>query len=87
MRAEPRIHLYSKARCPLCDEAKELLEMLCEAHQLTYEEIDIYSDDRLLEQYQLMIPVVAVNGKVVAAGRVSVADIEEALLPFLTQDK
>nr|WP_188691703.1 glutaredoxin family protein [Pullulanibacillus camelliae] len=80
---QPKIILYSKERCPLCDEVKAWLDLLCEAHDLSYKEIDIYSDDALLEQYQLMIPVVAVDGEVAAAGRISYQEIEKTLMPYI----
>ncbi|WP_152655189.1 glutaredoxin family protein [Oceanobacillus sp. CFH 90083] len=55
---ETVIRFYTKKNCPLCEEAKELLELLNTDH-IPVEEIDIYQSDTLLEKYQLIIPVIA----------------------------
>lgn len=61
-----KIVLYSKENCCLCDEAKDILREL----QIEWEEVDIYKDERLLERYHLMIPVIEMNGDIVAYGRI-----------------
>jgi glutaredoxin len=71
--------LYSKRSCPLCEEGKAALEMVCEELDLTFEEIDIYKDDALLEAYQLLIPAVVWQGKLVAYGRLSMEALKEIL--------
>jgi glutaredoxin len=75
------IILYSKPQCHLCHEAKELLETLCASVGLTYQEIDIYTDDALLEKYQWMIPVITVDGMVIDWGKVSYHKLKAALHP------
>lgn len=49
---------YTKDHCPLCEKGFEEVRQVAEEHQLVIEKIDIYSDDALLEKFQLMIPVV-----------------------------
>ncbi|WEG13637.1 glutaredoxin family protein [Pullulanibacillus sp. KACC 23026] len=73
----PVIVFYSKPRCPLCEEAKAALEMVIEPLQLSFKEVDIYQDDKLLDAYQLRIPVITLNGQVIAEGRVSVEALQE----------
>jgi glutaredoxin len=53
-----KITFYTKQNCPLCEEAKSLLQIFQADHDFEIEEIDIYSDERLLEKYQISIPVV-----------------------------
>ncbi|MFX3622564.1 MAG: glutaredoxin family protein [Ectobacillus sp.] len=58
-----KVILYSKENCCLCDNAKKILQELQQEFSFTIEEIDIYKDDALLEKYQIMIPVVEINGE------------------------
>ncbi len=37
---------------------------------MEWEEVDIYKDEQLLEQYHLIIPVIEVDGEMVAYGRI-----------------
>jgi len=53
---------YKRERCPLCDEAMVLLQMFQQEYNFQIKEIDIYSDDSLLEKYQLSIPVIELEG-------------------------
>lgn len=61
-----KIVLYSKENCCLCDEAKAILREL----QVEWEEVDIYKNEQWLERYQLMIPVIEIDGEMVAYGRI-----------------
>lgn len=60
--------MYSKLDCPLCVKGKVLLEKLGEEFPISIEEIDIYQDDTLLEKYQIMIPVVEIDGEEITYG-------------------
>ncbi|MDG4657149.1 glutaredoxin family protein [Ectobacillus antri] len=60
--------LYGKKDCCLCDDAKAILHELQQEHNFIWKEIDIYSDDVLLERYQIMIPVIEIEGEEVQAG-------------------
>lgn len=63
-----RVLFYTKAQCPLCDEAKELLVRLQDEYRFTISEVDITSDDELFLRYRFTVPVVAVgNGLAVEA--------------------
>ena len=61
-----KVVVYSKENCSLCDEAKAILHEL----QVEFEEIDIYKDERWLERYHLMIPVIEIDGEIIAYGRI-----------------
>ena len=54
--------LYTKAECGLCQKAKKLLQELQDEYVFDLKEINIYEDERLLEKYHLMIPVVEIEG-------------------------
>jgi uncharacterized membrane protein/glutaredoxin len=60
--------LYTRADCPLCDEAGALLARLQHEYHFTVREVDINLDSELLRRYQHAVPVVAVgNGLTVKA--------------------
>ena len=64
------IRLYTKTNCPLCEKAKAVLTELQADYSFTIEEIDIYQDDALLEKYQLMIPVIELDGEEIGYGMI-----------------
>ena len=71
-----RVVVYTiPGQCPLCDEAKELLER----EEIPYDEVDIRSDRALLRAYRLEIPVVTVDGEKRFIGRIDL-DRLKALL-------
>jgi glutaredoxin len=55
----PRLVLYGRAGCHLCDDARAVLERVGEP----FAEVDIETDDALLSAYLERIPVVAVDGE------------------------
>lgn len=57
------IIFYTKEVCSLCDDAEGLLSALETEYPHTIEKRDIYTKDEWLEEYQLLIPVVEVNGE------------------------
>lgn len=65
----PRLVLYGRAACHLCDDAREMLGALLEERASrglllpAVEERDIDADEALQRRYALTIPVVAVDGR------------------------
>lgn len=78
----PIVHFYTKKDCPLCEEAKDLLKLLQREIPFTLLEIDIYSNDKLLQQYGLMIPVVSLNDEIIQYGKVDIDEIRQKLTQF-----
>jgi glutaredoxin len=63
----PRVTLYARPDCHLCDRAREQLEALrAEGLAFELEEVDIDSDERLLARYLERIPVVMLGGEIVS---------------------
>ncbi|RUQ32117.1 glutaredoxin family protein [Peribacillus cavernae] len=62
--------LYSRVKCPLCDKAKDILDELVKEIGISYKEIDIYSDDDLIERFGLMIPVLEWQGEILQYGNI-----------------
>lgn len=72
--------MYSKNNCSLCEKANKVLEDLREEFQFEIQEVDIYQDDTLLEKYQIMIPVVEIDGEEVEYGIIHKETIRKRLL-------
>jgi glutaredoxin len=57
----PRVTLYTRAGCCLCDEAKRVLAEARRRAEFDYEELDIDRDPELRVLYNDEVPVVAIN--------------------------
>ena len=62
--------LYTKDKCHLCEKAKEELRKAAESIPFSYEEVDIYQRDELVEKYGLMIPVLMHGTAVIQYGQI-----------------
>jgi glutaredoxin len=60
---EPRITLYSRPGCHLCDDARAVIERVCAELGERYAEIDIDTDPALLDRFTEEIPVTFVDGR------------------------
>lgn len=60
---EPRITLYGREGCHLCDDARAVIERVCADLGETYVEVDIDSDEDLLDRFGEEIPVTFVDGR------------------------
>ena len=75
----PRITLYTKPNCPLCDEALEQIEIARQRVACELSQVNILSDPATYERYQHEIPVVLLDGKEIFRYRLTT----EALLEIL----
>ncbi|HSJ38734.1 MAG TPA: glutaredoxin family protein [Planococcus sp. (in: firmicutes)] len=71
--------LYTRPNCPLCEEAKLMLNLVQEDFPLDYKEVNIEEDDQVHEKYMLMIPVLEQEDEVLLYGNIGYADLLEAL--------
>ncbi len=55
--------MYSRRRCGLCDEAREVVEAVARSTPLEFEEVFIDGDDDLELRYGIRIPVIEVAGR------------------------
>jgi len=58
---KPRVTLYTRAGCCLCDEAKRVLSDARSRADFDYEELDIDRDPELLRRYNDEVPVIAID--------------------------
>jgi glutaredoxin len=59
----PRVVLYSRPGCHLCEVAKEIVEAVCVEVGERFEEVDITSSKELVSQFGEQIPVTFVDGR------------------------
>ncbi len=59
---EPRVILYSRTGCHLCDTAREVVVRVCEDLGESWVEIDIDSDGDLADRFGDEVPVTFVDG-------------------------
>lgn len=59
----PRVTLFTKVDCPLCDEAKAVLQQARGRVPFDLELVDIEVDREYYEAYKWEIPVVHVDGR------------------------
>ncbi|UOQ94334.1 glutaredoxin family protein [Halobacillus shinanisalinarum] len=71
--------LYTKKNCKLCDEVKELIDILSMDYQITMAEVDIEQDAQLLTTYFLEIPVLFINGEKIDYRGIDIFSLRERL--------
>ena len=59
---EPRVTVYGKPGCHLCDDATVVVEAVCAELGVGWTEVDINSDPELYAKYWEQIPVTMVDG-------------------------
>jgi glutaredoxin len=75
----PRLTLYSKPGCHLCDEMKLVIDAVRSRVPLALEVVDISTDPALMELYGVEIPVLMIDGKKAAKYRITAAELEKKL--------
>ena len=79
MSTTPRVTLYSRPGCHLCDAAREVVVRVCEDLGETWAEVDIDSDPDLADRFRDEIPVTFVDGAQHDFWRVDEARLRAAL--------
>lgn len=72
-----RIDLYTRPGCTLCDDARRILQRVCEGRE--WSEINVDSDPDLQAQYGEFVPVVEVDGERVAQWHLDEARLRETV--------
>jgi glutaredoxin len=73
------ITLYSKPGCHLCEEVRARLDELQPELGFTIDEVDITRRTDLFERYRYEIPVLLIDGRELARGRISEAELLNVL--------
>ena len=77
---QPRVTLYGRAGCHLCEEARAVIEAVCADLGEAYVEVDIDTDPALVERFTDEVPVTFVDGRQHDFWRVDPARLRTALL-------
>ena len=75
----PRITLYTRTGCHLCDEARVVIEQVCADLGEEYDEVDIDTDPALVARFTDEVPVTFVDGRQHDFWRVDPARLRAAL--------
>lgn len=59
----PRVTLYTRRGCHLCDVAQEVLDRVCAELGESYETVDIDTDPALVARFTDEVPVTFVDGR------------------------
>ncbi|MGH3425810.1 MAG: glutaredoxin family protein [Nocardioidaceae bacterium] len=76
---EPRVVVYSKPGCHLCEDAVAVVAQVCASVGATWVEQDISDDPDLMRAYGEQIPVTFVDGGQHDFWRVDAARLSDAL--------
>lgn len=77
--ADHAIVLYTRHDCHLCERAHAIVSAAAADYGLTMQVVDVDSSEALRTRYGATVPVIAVEGHVVQAGRVSDFQLRRAL--------
>jgi glutaredoxin len=77
--SEPRVTLYSKPGCHLCEDAQAIVAAVCDELGVGWTEIDITQDPELFREYGEQIPVTFVDGRQHDFWRVDPVRLKKAL--------
>lgn len=59
----PRVRLYTRTNCHLCDLARADLERICADVAVAFDEVDVDTDPALTAEYGDRVPVIVVDGR------------------------
>jgi glutaredoxin len=59
----PRVTLYGRQGCHLCEDARAVVEAVCAELGESWTEVDVDDDPALLDRYGEEIPVTLVDGR------------------------
>ena len=77
----PKLTLYSRQDCRLCDEMKAVIAQVAATIPLEMEEIDIDADAALRAQYDDQVPVLFIDGRKAFKYRATVVELIRKLKP------
>jgi len=75
----PRVVLYGRAECHLCDEMKAVLETVRRELPFELEVVDVDRDPALVDAYGLEVPVLTIAGRKAFKYRVAAEELRRRL--------
>jgi len=77
--AGTEIVFYTREGCSLCEEFERTLKPLLERRAIDFQRLNVDSSPVLRERFGSRVPILEINGKVAAEGRVIPAELEQRL--------
>ncbi|NXT53304.1 YD286 protein, partial [Pluvianellus socialis] len=84
---KPVLTLFTKKPCPLCDEAKEVLEPYEKRFILQEVDITLPENSVWYDKYKYDIPVFHLNGKFLMKHRVDIQKFKDELMKLELQNE
>ena len=78
---EPRVTLYSRSGCHLCEAAREVVARVCDDLGEEFTEVFIDADPELVDRFNDEVPVTFVDGRQHDFWRVDETRLRTALTP------
>lgn len=75
-----RVTLYERKGCHLCEVALIQLRALTMMFPFQIDRVNIEGDEELERRFMLEIPVIEINGKIVAQGSIDFAAVRQAVI-------
>ncbi|MGI8626867.1 MAG: glutaredoxin family protein [Geodermatophilaceae bacterium] len=63
MTPAPRVRLYTRTHCHLCDVVRADLNRICGDLAVAFDEVDVDTDPALTAEYGDRVPVIVVDGR------------------------
>ena len=80
------ICFYTRKGCLLCDEFEAILEPVLNCRGFHYQRIDVDLDPGVKERFGKRVPVLEINGELVAEGPTSPAGLEQRIEDYLKKN-
>jgi glutaredoxin len=77
--APPRVVLYGRAGCHLCDLARDTVQQVCGQTGTPWDEVDVDTVPELVARYGDLVPVVTIDGRHHGHWRIPERELREAL--------
>jgi glutaredoxin len=74
-----RVRILTKPGCHLCDDARAVIEAVCAELEESFDEVDITTEQALMDEYGEQIPVTFVDGEQHDFWRVDAGRLRAAL--------
>ena len=75
----PKVTLYTRIGCHLCDDAKEVLEAVRREKPFELDVVDVDTDPALVALYTYEVPVITIEGRKAFKYRVDAASLRAKL--------
>jgi hypothetical protein len=77
--AAPRVVLYTRTGCHLCDDMKKVVDAVAASMPIDFSEVDIDTDPDLRRLYDWEVPVLEIDGRKAFKYRVAERDLRKRI--------